>query len=81
MSTINPGPIGSIATGITTAELDAVGSGIPARRKVCGFPGALCVSANDEIVHGIPGGWAIRSGDLVKLNLVAEKDGFSPPPR
>src|SRR5579872_5511309 len=44
--------------------------------KVYGFPGALCISVNDEAIHGIPGSRAIAAGDLVKLDLVAEKDGF-----
>ena len=44
--------------------------------KVYGFPGALCISVNDEAIHGIPGERVIQSGDLVKLDLVAEKDGF-----
>src|SRR5579872_4771055 len=44
--------------------------------KVYGFPGALCISVNDEAIHGIPGDRAIQSGDLVKLDLVAERDGF-----
>jgi methionyl aminopeptidase len=37
---------------------------------------ALCISVNDEAIHGIPGSRALEAGDLVKLDLVAEKDGF-----
>jgi methionyl aminopeptidase len=44
--------------------------------KVYGFPGSLCISVNDEAIHGIPGDRLLRTGDLVKLDLVAEKDGF-----
>ncbi len=44
--------------------------------KVYGFPGALCISVNDEAIHGIPGQRVVRTGDLVKLDLVAEKDSF-----
>ena len=69
--------------GITTGELDRIGARVLAQQgaesappKVYGFPGALCISVNDEAIHGIPGGRVIRSGDLVKLDLVAEKDGF-----
>jgi methionyl aminopeptidase len=36
----------------------------------------LCISVNEEAIHGIPGQRLIQSGDLVKLDLVAEKDGF-----
>jgi methionyl aminopeptidase len=43
---------------------------------VYGFPGAVCISINDEALHGIPGERALAAGDLVKLDLVAEKDGY-----
>src|ERR1700678_1450299 len=73
----------AIRPGITTAELDEIGAAVLAHNgaesappKVYGFPGALCISVNDEAIHGIPGQRAIQSGDLVKLDLVAEKDGF-----
>ena len=69
--------------GITTGELNEIGARVladhgaePSPPKIYGFPGALCISVNEEAIHGIPGGRAIRSGDLVKLDLVAEKDGF-----
>ncbi|MGB6943666.1 MAG: type I methionyl aminopeptidase [Bryobacteraceae bacterium] len=73
----------AVRPGITTRELDEIGGGVltqngaeSAPPKVYGFPGALCISVNDEAIHGIPGDRAIQSGDLVKLDLVAEKDGF-----
>jgi len=73
----------AVRPGITTAELDAVGAGVLAENgaesappKVYGFPGALCISVNDEAIHGIPGPRVIREGDLVKLDLVAEKEGY-----
>jgi methionyl aminopeptidase len=43
---------------------------------VYGFPGVSCISVNDEAVHGIPGQRALASGDLVKLDVTIEKDGF-----
>lgn len=43
---------------------------------VYGFPGDVCISVNSEVVHGIPGDLVIQQGDLVKLDLTAEKDGF-----
>ena len=43
---------------------------------VYGFPGDVCISVNEEAIHGIPGQRALREGDLVKLDLVAEKNGF-----
>jgi methionyl aminopeptidase len=73
----------AVAPGITTSELDEIGARVLARHgaesappKVYGFPGVLCISVNDEAIHGIPGGRVIQPGDLVKLDLVAEKDGF-----
>ena len=73
----------AVRPGITTAELDRIGAKVLAERgaesappKVYGFPGALCISVNDEAIHGIPGDRVIRSGDLVKLDLVAEKEGY-----
>ena len=73
----------AVRPGITTGELDEIGARVLAENgaesappKIYGFPGALCISVDDEAIHGIPGGRAIQSGNLVKLDLVAEKDGF-----
>src|SRR3954451_22053603 len=73
----------AVRPGITTAELDAIGANVladygaeSAPPKVYNFPGALCISVNEEAIHGIPGGRVVREGDLVKLDLVAEKDGY-----
>lgn len=73
----------AVRPGITTGELNEIGERVlrengaeSAPPKVYGFPAALCISVNDEAIHGIPGDRAIQSGDLVKLDLVAEKDGF-----
>jgi methionyl aminopeptidase len=73
----------AVRPGITTAALDEIGGRVMAEHgagsappKIYGFPGAVCISLNDEAVHGIPGDRALRLGDLVKLDLVAEKNGF-----
>ena len=73
----------AVQPGITTGELNEIGARVlrengaeSAPPKVYGFPAALCISVNDEAIHGIPGDRAIQSGDLVKLDLVAEKGGF-----
>ena len=73
----------AVRPGITTGELDRIGARVLADRgavsappKVYGFPGALCISVNDEAIHGIPGDRAVEAGDLVKLDLVAEKEGY-----
>src|SRR6266446_10601478 len=72
-----------VHAGVTTAELCEIGSRVLAAHgahssppMVYGFPGDVCISVNDEVIHGIPGGRVIQPGDLVKLDLVAEKDGF-----
>jgi methionyl aminopeptidase len=72
-----------VRPGITTAELDEVGAGVmrqygarSAPALVYGFPGVSCISLNDEAVHGIPGKRAVQRGDLVKLDVTVEKDGF-----
>src|SRR5579863_3323042 len=72
-----------VRPGITTAELDDVGASVmrqhgaqSAPALVYQFPGVSCISVNDEAVHGIPGPRALQDGDLVKLDVTIEKDGF-----
>lgn len=68
--------------GMTTAELDGVGRRMleaegarPAPELSYDFPGATCISVNEQIAHGIPGNRVIRAGDLVNIDVSAEKDG------
>jgi len=72
-----------VRPGVTTVELDAIGAEIieasgahSAPAKVYRFPGANCISLNDEAVHGVPGNRALQEGDLLKLDVTIEKDGF-----
>ena len=72
-----------VRPGVTTAELDSIGAGIMAEHgahsapaTVYGFPGSNCISLNEEAVHGIPGNRVLREGDLLKLDVTVEKDGF-----
>lgn len=69
--------------GRTTAQLDAVARRICAERNVNpaflgykGFPAALCVSVNEELVHGIPGDRILQDGDVLKIDIGVERDGF-----
>ena len=69
--------------GMTTAELDGVGERFArnegarsAPQLAYDFPGFTCLSVNDEIVHGIPGSRVIREGDVVKLDVTLELDGY-----
>ncbi len=68
---------------ITTADLDEIGARVmreygaqSAPALVYRFPGVNCISVNEEAVHGIPGKRKLREGDLVKLDVTVEKDGF-----
>jgi len=72
-----------VRAGVSTAELCDIGSRVLAEHGarssppiVYGFPGDVCISVNDEVVHGIPGNRVIQPGDLVKLDLTAEKNGY-----
>jgi methionyl aminopeptidase len=69
--------------GVKTVELDQVadrliraGGAIPGFLGYNGFPRSICVSINDEAVHGIPGNRKIQNGDVVSLDLGLILDGF-----
>ena len=69
--------------GMTTRELDAFGrkfiegEGAQSAPEVCyQFPGATCISINEEVAHGIPGDRVIAAGDLINIDVSAVKDGF-----
>ncbi|HEX6324667.1 MAG TPA: type I methionyl aminopeptidase [Vicinamibacterales bacterium] len=73
----------SVRPGVTTGELDAMAARIArdhgarsAPADVYGFPRTVLISVNDEVVHGIPGSRRIAEGDLVKLDVTLEKDGY-----
>jgi methionyl aminopeptidase len=73
----------ALEPGITTAELDRIGRDVmeaagarPAPEMAYGFPGATCISVNEEIAHGVPGARRIRPGDLVNIDVSAERDGY-----
>lgn len=69
--------------GITTKEIDnKIKAFIESKGCTCsfeglyGFPGANCVSINNEVVHGIPGNRVIKDGDIVKLDIGACYQGY-----
>jgi methionyl aminopeptidase len=73
----------NVRPGITTAELADVGAKVmrengarSAPVMVYRFPGEICISVNDEAVHGIPGKRKLEPGDLVKLDVTFEKAGY-----
>lgn len=72
-----------IEPGISTAELDKIAESYivscgakPAFKGYKGFPGTLCVSVNEQVVHGMPGEYKLREGDVVSVDCGAVKDGF-----
>lgn len=69
--------------GITTSELDKIaeklilGAGAkPSFKGYCSYPGSVCISVNDEVVHGLPGSRALKNGDLVSLDVGVYYQGF-----
>jgi len=75
----------SLTSGNTTKEIDALAEEVirrhdvkPAFKGYRGFPGCVCVSINNEVVHGIPRHKAIKNGDIVSLDVgIIHKDYFS----
>jgi methionyl aminopeptidase len=72
-----------VAAGVTTGDLERIAARLfvehgarSAPALVYGFPGTVLISVNDEIVHGIPGDRRVQQGDLVKLDVTVEKDGY-----
>ena len=72
-----------VRPGVTTAELDAAAERVfeahgarSGPRLDYDFPGTICISVDAEAVHGIPGPRALREGELVKLDVTAELDGY-----
>lgn len=73
----------SIEPGMTTAELDQIGATYlekhgarSAPQLTYRFPGATCISVNEEVAHGIPGAKKILAGDLVNIDVSAELEGY-----
>ena len=73
----------TIRPGMTTEQLDAVGERYLRRhgarsapQLTYDFPGFNCISVNDEIVHGVPGPRVLNPGDVVKIDVTAELDGY-----
>ena len=73
-----------LVPGISTAELDRLGEefirkagGVPSFKGYHGYPAALCISINEEVVHGIPSkSRIIEEGDLVSIDIGVYYDGF-----
>lgn len=73
----------AVAVGMATAELDALAErlirqagAVPTFKGYRGFPASICVSVNDEVVHGIPGERRLGAGDIVSCDVGATLDGY-----
>ncbi len=73
----------SVRIGITTAELDRIADAFirskgayPTFLNYNGYPKSVCISVNDEVVHGIPGKRKLKDGDIVSCDVGATLDGF-----
>lgn len=72
-----------IKPGITTKELDRLAEeyiiksgATPSFKNLYGFPGSICISINEEVVHGIPGNRKLKNGDIVTLDIGACYKGY-----
>jgi methionyl aminopeptidase len=72
-----------VREGVSTGELDAAAEkfirsqgATPAFKGYRGFPGSICASPNSMVVHGIPGSYELRRGDLISLDVGVTKDGW-----
>lgn len=72
-----------IRIGMTTKDIDdlvykyiTLNGAIPSELGYCGYPASACVSVNEVVVHGIPDGRILQDGDIVSVDITAEKNGF-----
>ncbi len=72
-----------IKPGVTTAELDKVAyhiitrnGAVPSFKGYRGFPGSICASVNEEVVHGIPGARRLNDGDIISIDMGAVLNGY-----
>ncbi|MDR0969131.1 MAG: type I methionyl aminopeptidase [Lentimicrobiaceae bacterium] len=72
-----------IRPGIKTIELDCIAEAFirdngatPSFKGYNGFPASLCISVNEQVVHGIPGNYELKEGDIVSIDCGAYKNGF-----
>ena len=69
--------------GVSTAELDRIAEesirsmgGVPAFKGYNGYPSSICTSVNNEVVHGIPGSYVLRDGDLLSIDIGTTLEGY-----
>lgn len=72
-----------VKPGLTTAELDKMAEEFitkhgakPSFKGLYGFPSSLCISVNEQVIHGFPGAYVLKEGDIVSIDCGAFFDGF-----
>lgn len=75
-----------VRPGVTTGEIDAFfnayiralgdGTATSGTLGYCGYPASLCISVNEEVIHGIPGARVLQRGDIVSLDVCGSYHGF-----
>lgn len=72
-----------IKPGISTKDIDKLveniicsKSALPSTKGYYGYPASCCTSVNNVVVHGIPGDYKLKDGDIISVDVVANKDGF-----
>lgn len=72
-----------VKPGVTTKQLDAIAEefirdngGVPGFKGYHGFPATLCTSVNEVVVHGIPGNYALKDGDIISIDCGVKKNGY-----
>ncbi len=75
--------LSNITPGITTLQLDEIAKNVAKQHgatmsffNYSGFPGNICISVNDELIHGIPSDYALKQNDLVSFDIGVTYDGF-----
>lgn len=83
LATVLSSLLRTAAVGITTAELDAIAErsirelgGEPTFKGYNGYPGSICTSVNEAVVHGLPGKRKLRDGDLLSIDIGVTYEGF-----
>lgn len=83
VATVRDSMLEAVEPGMTTAELDEIGRKLldelgarSAPQLMYDFPGATCISINEEAAHGVPGTRTIEAGDIVNVDVSAEFDGY-----
>ena len=73
----------AIVPGISTLELDKIAeenirkyNAVPSFKGYGGFPGSICASINNKVVHGIPGNEIVKEGDIISIDIGAYYKGY-----